>query len=323
MTGQSLPMLAILGPTATGKTSLAVELARRLDGEIISADSRQAYAGLVIGTAAPTDGERRSAAHHGVGWLAPGTRYGAGRFVRAARQWIEEVRGRGKEPILAGGSGLFYRALTRPIFREPPLDDGRRARLEAWLEEQPLEGLRRCTRRLDPALDARLAVLDRQRCLRALEICLLTGRPLSWWQRHGPREAEPVAAWPVVLTLPGPEHRLRIRARAEEALDAGWTREVAALQSAGHDETSPAFSSIGYAAVADWMSERASREETLTGIVRDTWAYARRQRTWFRHQLPASALRLDARREVVELADEVIEARRAASNCGPDEANAG
>lgn len=316
-------MLAILGPTATGKTSLAIELARRLDGEIVSADSRQAYAGLVAGTAAPTEDERSSAPHHGVGWLAPGTRYGAGRFAREARAWIEAVRLRGKEPILAGGSGLFYRALTRPIFREPPLDAERRARMEGALEDLSLDTLRGWTRRLDPSLAARLAVLDRQRCLRALEICLLTGRPLTWWQRHGPREADPVTAWPVVLTLPGPEHRRRIRARAAEALDGGWTREVAALRADGHDEDSPAFSSIGYAAVDDWMSGRASREETLTLIVRDTWAYARRQRTWFRHQVPTSALHLDARRGVGDLADEVIEAWRAVPNPRPNEANAG
>lgn len=307
-------MLAILGPTATGKTSLAIELAGRLGGEIISADSRQAYAGLVVGTAAPTAEERGRAPHHGVGWLAPGTRVGAGRFAREARGWIEAVRGRGREPILAGGSGLFYRALTRPIFREPPLDDELRVRLEAGLDRLTLDGLRRWTRRLDPALAERLAVLDRQRCLRALEISLLTGRPLTWWQRHGPREAEPVAAWPVVLTLPGPEHRHRIRARAAEALDSGWIREVAALRADGHDERSPAFSSIGYAAVDEWMRGRASREETLTGIVRDTWAYARRQRTWFRHQVPASAPRLDARRGVKDLADEVIEAWRTVPN---------
>lgn len=317
------PLLAVLGPTATGKTSLAIELARRIDGEVISADSRQAYDALVVGTAAPTPEDRALVPHHGVGFLEPGTRYGAGRFAREARAWIDGIRLRGSEPILAGGSGLFYRALTRPIFREPPLEDDRRARLEARLEDMTLDRLRHWTRRLDPALSDRLSVLDRQRCLRALEICLLTGRPLTWWQRHGPREAEPISAWPIILTLPGPEHRRRIRIRAEAALAAGWTAEVAALRAAGHDPGSPAFSSIGYSAVDDWMSRRASREEALTRIVRDTWAYARRQRTWFRHQLPAAAPRLDARRAVEDLADEIIAARGWRMNQRADEANAG
>jgi tRNA dimethylallyltransferase len=316
-------MLAVLGPTATGKTSLAIELARRIDGEVISADSRQAYAGLVVGTAAPTPEDRALVPHHGVGFLEPGTRYGAGRFAREAREWIDGVRLRGREPILAGGSGLFYRALTRPIFREPPLAHDRRARLEACLEDMTLDRLRHWICRLDPALSDRLGVLDRQRCLRALEICLLTGRPLTWWQRHGPCEAEPVSAGPIILTLPGPEHRRRIRVRAQAALAGGWTGEVAALRAAGHDPHSPAFSSIGYSAVDDWMSGRASREEALTRIVRDTWAYARRQRTWFRHQLPAAAPRLDAGRAVEDLADEISEVGGWRMNQRADEANAG
>lgn len=305
MTAPSPPVPAILGPTATGKTALAVELAERLGGEIISVDSRQAYRGLSVGTAAPDAAELRRATHHGVGFLRPGTRYGAGEFARLARQWIEEIRARGHVPILAGGTGFFYRALTRPIFREPPMEAKRRDALETWLEELPLERLREFAATLDPALDERLDVLDRQRCLRAIEMALLTGRPITWWQRHGPPEAEPVAAMPVVLTLPGDEHRRRVRERAERALEAGWPEEVRALKEEGHDRESPAFSSIGYAAVDDWLAGEVSREEMMTRIVRDTWAYARRQRTWFRHQLPEGTPRLDARRPVAELAERV------------------
>ncbi len=310
MTAERPSVPAILGPTATGKTALAVELAEWLDGEIISVDSRQAYEGLTVGTAAPGPAELERVPHHGVGFLPPGTRYGAGEFARRARKWIEEIRSRGRLPILAGGTGLFYRALTRPIFREPPMDADRREKLEAWLEELPLPRLRDVAETLDPALADRLDVLDRQRCLRAVEMALLTGRPITWWQRHGPPEAEPVAAMPVVLTLPGDEHRRRVRERAERALEAGWPNEVRALRAAGHDPESPAFSSIGYGAVDDWLDGEVSREETLTRIVRDTWAYARRQRTWFRHQLPDDTLRLDARRPVDELAGRVAAAWR-------------
>lgn len=303
--------LAVLGPTATGKTALALELGERLDAEIVSLDSRQAYRGLAIGTAAPTPDELARVRHHGVGILAPGTRYGAGRFARQAREWITEIRSRDRLPLLVGGTGLFYRALTRPIFREPPMDAGRRTALEAWLEERSLAELRRWTATLDPALRERLDVLDRQRCLRAIEMALMTGRPISWWQRHGPPEAEPVRSLPVVLTLPGEEHRRRIRERAERALSSGWADEVRALRDAGHDRDSPAFSSIGYGAVDAWMAGEASREEALTRIVRDTWSYARRQRTWFRHQVPDHAVRLDGRRPLAELADRVVEAWRA------------
>ena len=301
-------LLAVLGPTATGKTGLAIELAERLGGEIISVDSRQAYTGLVVGTAAPGEHELARALHHGVDFLPPGARYGAGEFARRARGWIEEIRERGRLPILAGGTGLFYRALTRPMFREPSIDRARRTALEGWLEAQALQRLRGWVRVLDPALDDRLHVLDRQRCLRAIEIALLTGRPLSWWHRHGRPEADPVQAFAVVLTLPADEHRRRIRQRAKAALDGGWVDEVKWLHAAGHGRASPAFSSIGYTAVDGWISGEISRDEALTRIVRDTWAYARRQRTWFRHQLPRSVPRLDGRRPVAELADLTCEA---------------
>lgn len=298
---------AILGPTATGKTVLAVAVAERIGGEIISADSRQAYRGLMVGTAAPTVAELARVPHHGVGFLNPGERYGAGRFSRLARAWIAEINARDRIPILAGGTGLFYRALTRPIFREPPIEAPRRASLEKWLELRTLDSLRVWTRALDSELVEQLAVLDRQRCLRAIEIALLTGRPLTWWQRNGPPEAEPVLGMAVLLTLPADEHRTRIRQRAETLMDGGWAEEVDRLRDAGHGPDSPAFSSIGYEAVAEWSRGETSREDALTRIVRDTWAYARRQRTWFRNQLPPDTQALDARISVDKAVDAVIE----------------
>lgn len=285
-------------------------IAERIDGEIISTDSRQAYRGLTVGTAAPTAAERARVPHHGVGFLAPGERYGAGRFGRDARTWIEEIRSRKRVPILAGGTGLFYRSLTRPIFREPPIEAPRRASLEVWLESHSLETLRRWTLALDPGLAERLSVLDRHRCLRAIEIALLTGRRLTWWQRHGPPEAEAIDVTTVVITLPAEEHRARIRQRAEALLDGGWAQEVDRLLAEGHGLDSPAFSSIGYRAVAEWTRGETSRADAMTRIVRDTWAYARRQRTWFRHQLPPDVLTIDGELPVDEAADVVVEAWR-------------
>ncbi|TFG65538.1 MAG: tRNA (adenosine(37)-N6)-dimethylallyltransferase MiaA [Gemmatimonadales bacterium] len=301
---------AILGPTATGKTHLAIAVAERIGGEVISADSRQAYRGLAVGTAAPTGAELARVPHHGVGFLAPGERYGAGRFARLARIWIEEIRDRDRIPILAGGTGLFYRALTRPIFREPTIETTRKGNLEAWLESHSLEALRRWSSALDPELSERLVVLDRQRCLRAIEIALLTGRRLTWWQNHGPPEAKAIRVTAVVLTLSADEHRARIRSRAEKLLDRGWAEEIELLRAAGHGLDSPAFSSIGYRTVAEWIRGETSRDEALTSIVRDTWAYARRLRTWFRHQLPPDAPTIDAGMAVDRAAEVVIEAWR-------------
>ena len=156
-------VLLILGPTATGKTALALEVARLLDGEIISADSRQAYRGLEVGTAAPTPSERTSVPHHGVAFLEPGERYGAGRFARLCRQWVSEIESRGRVPIVAGGTGFFVRTLLQPVFREPDLDAERRSVLESLVSELPLEEVRRWARRLDPAMGVRLPAVDRQR----------------------------------------------------------------------------------------------------------------------------------------------------------------
>ena len=126
------PLIALLGPTATGKTEVGLRIAERIGGEIVSMDSRQAYRGMEIGTAAPSAEQLARVRHHGVGFLEPGERYGAGRFARLARGWIADSEERGREPLLVGGTGFFYRALVRPIFREPPLDADRRRLLGVW-----------------------------------------------------------------------------------------------------------------------------------------------------------------------------------------------
>ncbi len=306
-------VLAVLGPTATGKTALAMELARRLGGEIISADSRQAYRGLEVGTAAPTSAERAEIPHHGVGFLDPAERYGAGRFARLASVWVSSIEERGHVPIVCGGTGFFFRALTRPIFREPELEPDRRCRLEGWLRNRPAAELAEWTARLDRALAARIEPTDRQRASRALEVALLTGKPLSWWHANAPSAAAPLRALACGVSLSPAEHRNRIQARTERLLNSGWLEEARDLHAAGSLANSPAFSAIGYASVLALSRGDISRDEATEAIVRDTWQYARRQRTWFRHQLPAGALRLDGDRPVHELADCVVAAWRRTS----------
>ncbi len=299
-------VIAILGPTAVGKTPVAVTVARCLGGEIISSDSRQAYRGLQIGTAAPTPAEMDAAPHHGVGFLEPGERYGAGRFARLARGWIGEIRDRGAVPIVVGGTGFFFRALTDPVFQEPDLDEGRRARLESWLADRTIEELQRWTEKLDPAIQDRLGVLDRQRTGRALEMALLTGRNLDWWHLNSPPEAPPVRARIWVLELDSESLRERIGARTERLLGEGWLDEVETLVRAGHSGSSPAMSSIGYRHVLDLAQGRISREAAVQAILRDTWRYGRRQRTWFRHQLPPDAVRVDAGEGYDRLAARIV-----------------
>lgn len=300
--------LAVVGPTATGKTSVAAEVARRLNGEIISVDSRQAYRGMEIGTAAPSRELRKEIPHHGVAFLSPGERYGAGRFARRARRWIREIRSRGRVPVLAGGTGFFLKALTDPVFEEPEMDRERRRALRTWMDERPDDLLLRWARRLDPALAERMDPLDPQRASRTLELALLSGRPLSWWHDHGEPEAPPLRARIYVLELASEPHRERIERRTRELLQSGWCDEVQALREAGHGPDSPALDALGYRDVARLLDGEIDREEAVDRIARETWQYARRQRTWFRHQVPeADTVRLDAAEPVEQLAGRIVD----------------
>lgn len=306
-----LDAVAVVGPTATGKSEVAVRLAEELGGEVVSVDSRQAYRGMEVGTAAPGPELRERVPHHGVAFLEPDRRYGAGEFARRARDWMEEIRGRGRIPILAGGTGLFLRALTDPVFEEPHMDAGRRARLERWLGALDGEELRRWTRRLDPGLADGLDALDPQRCGRTLELALLSGRPLTWWQEHGPPEAPPVRTLTAVLELDRDPHRRRIRRRTERQIREGWIEEVRRLLEEGYDLGDAPFSALGYREVAAVLEGEVALEEAVGGIAARTWQYARRQRTWFRHQLDEPVLRLDAARVVDELVAEITQRWRA------------
>ncbi len=302
--------LAIVGPTASGKTGLAVAVARALDGEVISLDSRQAYRGFRVGTAAPGPDDLAAAAHHGVGFLDPSEPYGAGRFARLARGWIEEIRARRRVPILAGGTGLFLRALTDPVFAEPPIDPDRRRRLREWLDARDSDLVRHWADRLDPELAARLASVDRQRAARTIELALFTGRPLSWFIDHGEPEHPPLELLIYAIELPSEELRSRIASRASDSLPA-WMDEVRELRNRNLGG-SAAFEALGYQHVLALEEGRREREEALERIVSDTWAYARRQRTWFRHQLPAEAVRLDGSQPTDQLARRIARDWRSA-----------
>jgi tRNA dimethylallyltransferase len=310
-------LLALVGPTATGKTALGIAVASRIGGEVISMDSRQAYEGMRIGTAAPSPEELGAVPHHGVGFLSPGSRYSAGRFARLARRWIDDIRARGRVPLFVGGTGFFLRALLAPVFREPPFDPARRRRLREWLAEQPRGRVRRWALTLDPALAARLPDLDWQRAARTIELAWLSGRPLSWWQDRGEPEAPPVHARVFALALPADVHRERIGRRLDACWDS-WIDEVRTLVEEGADPRAPGWSAVGYRQIAAWIRDLQSSRRTgpeagsddarlRSAIERATWQYARRQRTWFRHQLPDSAVWLDARLPTGQLARRISE----------------
>lgn len=304
--------LALVGPTAAGKTELALRVAERLDGEIVSMDSRQVYRRLDIGTAKPTGEDRRRVPHHGLDLVDPGERYSAGRFARDARRWIADIRARGHVPILEGGTGFFLRALTEPLFEEPPMPAAPRARLRAYLADRPAAELRRWLDVLDPqSAGAMVRGGGRQRMARALEVVILTGRPLPWWQQQRPPAVDALPIMVFVLSLPRDQLYARINARVLAMLEAGLLNEVQELLNGGHHPGEPGMSAVGYAEIAAHLRGERSLEDAVDAIQRATRRYARRQLTWFRNQLPDSAVWLDGMRPADDLVEEVLERWRA------------
>jgi tRNA dimethylallyltransferase len=311
--------LALLGPTASGKTALSLAVAERIGAEIVSLDSRQVYRGMDVGTAKVEAAARARVPHHGLDLVDPDESYSAGRFAREARRWIAGIRGRGRVPLLVGGTGFFLRALTEPIFREPPLERRRVAALRAWARRQPVERLARWVEELDPDRATVAAQGGRQRLARTLEVALLSGRPLSLWHRSAEPDGNPLAGPTVVLELPREEMDRRIDARVDAMLAAGLVEEVNALLSAGYSPSDPGMTATGYREIVrylqgDWALERA-REE----MRRSTRRYARRQLTWFRNQIGPGVVRVDAAAPVEEQVDRVV----AAWQVGPNQRRGG
>ena len=290
----------LVGPTAVGKTAVALALAAHWPLEVVSADSRQVYRRLDIGTAKPSKKELARLPHHGVAILDPGHRYSAGRYAAAAQGWIEEIQGRGKLPVVVGGTGLYVRALMEGLFREPSLDARSRRALEAVLERLPLGELVRWASRLDPAYGGG----GRQRAMRSIEIALLTGHPLSHWQRTA-REQRPFVPWYVVLSVPRPILHQRIERRAAEMVQRGLIEEVASVLAEGHAAHSPGLDGIGIKEAVEYLHGARPRESVAGAITVSTRQYAKRQETWFRHQLDGDVLRLDATRPATDLAAEI------------------
>jgi tRNA dimethylallyltransferase len=298
--------LVITGATATGKTAVAIEVAHRIDGEVISLDSRQLYRGMDIGTAKPTLAARRGVPHHGFDVVAPDERFNAGRFATLARDWIEHIRSRGHVPIIAGGTGFFLRALTHPMFAEPELPALEKERWKRYLRELDTPALARWASALDPAAGVRPQ--DRQRLARVIEVVVLTGRPLTWWHRNAPALAPAIDPMIFVLDLPRDLLYRGIEERVDRMIEQGLVREVQALLDAGYDERDPGMNATGYIELIPYLRGERSLDEAVALVKAATRRYARRQHTWLRHQLLARARRLDARASTTQLADAIVHA---------------
>ncbi len=277
-------VVCLVGPTASGKSGLALELAEHCAGEIVSADSRQVYRGLDVGTAKPTPGERARVRHHALDLVEPDEAFDAARFRVVAADAIADVHARGRTPLVVGGTGLYVRALLYGLCPAPPRVPALRAVLGGMVAARGAPALHRGLVALDPAAAARIAPNDAVRIVRALEVGLASGRRLSEWQAAH-RFAEPAYdALVIGLALPVAELDARIAARARAMLAHGFRDEVAALRARGLADDAPGLRAVGYAEMLAWLEGRRDAEETLAAVVLATRRFAKRQRTWFRRE---------------------------------------
>ena len=268
----------ICGPTAAGKSGIAASLALEYGATIISADSRQIYRGFDIGTAKPDWNERKAIHHEGIDVAGPTERYSASRWAAMAQDCIAELATRHVTPLIVGGTGFYIRALFDPLFAAPELDEDRRRSMEHFLNPLSLTELRRWCEMLDPGR----AHLGRYQLVRAIEIALLTGHRIS--ELHALDDSTSAYVATYLLVDPGPALAERIARRVDAMIDAGWLDEVRALD-AQVPENAPAWNACGYRMMRGVARGEIELSAARDRIIIETRQYAKRQRTWFRHQL--------------------------------------
>jgi tRNA dimethylallyltransferase len=286
-------LVAIVGATATGKTAVGEALAARLGGAVVCADARQVYRELEIATGKPTPEERAARPHHLFDRWGLGGRATAGGWARAAAAVCERCFAARVPPVLVGGSGLYLGALRRGLHPEPPRDEAvREALAREWRASGP-EAMHARLAALDPGAAAALRVRDRQRVLRALEIVTVGGRPLRWW-RERPLEPPLEADWRTLeLVAPPDVLAARIDARARAMWGAGLPGEVRAIVAAGRGEALRSLRAIGYDEALAVLEGALGEDAALSRMALRTRQLAKRQRTWFRHQLPSETAELE------------------------------
>ncbi|HEY7843205.1 MAG TPA: tRNA (adenosine(37)-N6)-dimethylallyltransferase MiaA [Bradyrhizobium sp.] len=289
MTAERTKARAVLiaGPTASGKSALALEFARKTDGMVINADSMQVYRDLHVLTARPTAEEEAAVTHRLYGHVDAAVNFSAGAWVSGAAKILEQARAQNRLPVFVGGTGLYFKALTRGLSAVPPVPPEIRERVRSRLERDGVEALHAELARRDPASAERLKLRDRTRIARALEVVEATGRSLTDWHREGLPPILPPGEFAALFLAPERDALYaRIDARFEAMLSAGALEEVAALAARNLDPLLPAMKAHGAPALIRHLHGEITLEEAATIGRADTRHYAKRQFTWFRHQLP-------------------------------------
>jgi tRNA dimethylallyltransferase len=298
-------IVCLAGPTASGKSAVALCLAERLGGEIVSVDSMQVYRGLDLGTAKPTPAERARVPHHLLDVVDVRESFDAARWCALAHAAVADIQARGRRPIFCGGTGLYFRAFFEGLGEAPPAD----AALRAELETTPLPELLRELAARDPATFARVDPQNPRRVIRAVEVLRLTGKPFStqrarWCDGTGAAGAPPM----FVLQRAPEDLRARIERRVEHMFAAGLVEETRRMLVAGLAENPTALQAIGYRQVVGHLRGEHSLAETVALVQARTRQFARRQRTWFRHQSPATGLTVAADEGAERVAGRIVEA---------------
>jgi len=279
-----LPVVAIVGPTATGKSKLAVDLALAVGGEVVNCDSTAVYRGFDIGTDKLSIGDRRGVPHHLIDVVEPTSGYSAARYAADAAVVIADIVGRGCLPILVGGSGLYYRALTRGFFPGPGRDEKLRARLVAFASRRGVNALHRLVRRVDPDSAIRIQPRDEKRLIRALEVYFLTGRPLT---SHFANTRSPLSSYKVIsfgLRLTPEEIARRVACRVDEQFERGLLDEIRQALRSGVPENAQPFGGLVYRQGLECLHGVRNESETRSLIAQENRRYARRQLIWFRKE---------------------------------------
>jgi tRNA dimethylallyltransferase len=279
-----LPLVAVVGPTASGKSALAAWLAEQLGGEVVACDSTQLYRGFDIGTAKPSASERRGIPHHLIDVLGPRETATAGRYRQLALSVLESFRRRKKLPVFTVGTGLYLRVLLEGLAEVPQRSEELRARLRASAEEHPPEHLHRVLKRLDSETASKIAPADEQKLIRAIEVCLLARKPISELQREGRVPLEGWRVFKIGLNPSREELNERIHSRTGAMLERGWLNEVQTLLASVTSEDAKPFDFIGYRELRAVLEGKISLAEAREAIQVTTRRYAKRQLTWFRKE---------------------------------------
>ena len=278
-------VIAIAGPTASGKSELGIKIARELNGEIVNCDSVQVYQGIQIATAKVPLDERRGIPHHLIDFVSPHINYTAGDWAREATTVIEDIQGRGRVPILVGGTGLYLRALRNPFFVSPQTDEELRGRLNQLRERRGVEHLHRLLRRIDPQSAEELYPRDWPRVQRAIEVRLQTGQAISLQKGTRPEPHQSTLGLSLIVLNP-PRDALykRINERTEKHFADGLVEEVKTLLGQGVPAGSNALGAHGYRRVVEYLQGKRSLESAVEQTKLDVRHYAKRQLTWFRRE---------------------------------------